>query len=110
MKKRETQELQPTSDIDFCLPSQMHKVTNTEICLLMGFIMHTILVLYVFISLLWFSILLSWIADGNTTGYFSSSFQSLTNNSDDMSIINDPSLFSYVYENVMVSVQLFLQA
>ncbi len=68
--------------------------------------------LYVFISLHYnsFSILLSWIADGNTTGYFSSSFQSLTNNSDDMSIINDPSLFSYVYENVMVSVQLFLQA
>ncbi len=63
----------------------------------------------VFILLLWFSILLSWIADDNTTGYFSSSFQSLTNNSDDMSIIYDPSLFSYVYENV-VSVQLFIQA
>ncbi len=68
--------------------------------------------LYVFISLYYnsFSILLSWIADGNTTGYFSSSFQSLTNNSDDISIINDPSLFSYVYENVVVSGQLFLQA
>lgn len=38
---------------------------------------------------------------------FSSSFQSLTNSSNDMSIISDPSLFSYVYENVVVSVQLF---